>query len=416
MQSLSLQAMGNCCEELALSDNPTLLWVSDLPVPLNVFRAAGRRWEVRTGIPSEQLDASLAATKLVVVRPEGACDDPLKLAELVDQLEESHAVAVFMLPDSATAAHDMLAARGGAFLCVSDDASSEELQAKFAAAEALQPAISRLRKELASCPISTGGVSEEVLSHELRLAARLQQDFLPRRLPEVGPARFGALFRPAFWVSGDIYDIMRLDETHVGFYVIDAVGHGLAAALLTMFIRRALQTKRITGSDYQIFQPDETLAELNIDICSEELSTGQFCTGVYCVLDIETMELTYARAGHPEPVLIRADGTIETLPADGPLLGVFPDGEFESRTVQLAPGDRVVLYTDGAEDALKQPSQDLGHGKTFARIAEGYRQTPRAEMLMQMTASLDIKYGLTDPEDDVTVVVMDIERSGWRAQ
>jgi sigma-B regulation protein RsbU (phosphoserine phosphatase) len=250
-----------------------------------------------------------------------------------------------------------------------------------------------------------------MVSHELRLAARLQQDFLPRRLPEIGQARFGALFRPAFWVSGDIYDIMRLDETHVGFYVIDAVGHGLAAALLTMFIRRALQTKRITGSEYHIFQPNQTLAELNVDICSEELSNAQFCTGVYCVLDVETMELTYARAGHPEPGLIRADGTIEALPADGPLLGVFPDGEFEARTVQLAPGDRVVLYTDGAEDALKQPSQDLGHGKTFARIAEDYRQTPRTEMLMQMTASLDIKYGLTDPEDDVTVVVMDLEQN-----
>ncbi len=399
-----------------MADNPTLLWISDKPVPPNVFRAARRRWDLRTGHPARGLEPALAETKLAVLQPNGNYDDPILLAELVDQIEASHAVVVFMLPDSAGAIRDMLTARGGPFVCVSDDAPAEELAAKFAAAEALQPAISRLRTEATGSTPGSGNLAAEALSQELRLAARLQQDFLPRRLPEVGSARFGALFRPAFWVSGDMYDIMRLDETHVGFYVIDAVGHGRAAALLTMFIRRALQTKRITGAAYQIVPPHQTLAELNTDICHEDLSTGQFCTGVYCVLDSETMELTYGRAGHPEPVLLRADGTIESLPADGPLLGVFPEAEFESRTVHLAPGDRLLLYTDGAEDALKQPDEDFGHGKTFVHIAERYARMSREEMLLQMTASLDIKYGLTHPNDDIAIVVMDIERPGWRGK
>src|SRR5688572_8924311 len=81
------------------------------------------------------------------------------------------------------------------------------------------------------------------LDEELRLAARLQQDFLPKSLPQVGPVRFHTLFRPAGHVSGDIYDVMRLDETHVGFYIVDAVGHGMPAALLTMFLKNAMVTK-----------------------------------------------------------------------------------------------------------------------------------------------------------------------------
>ena len=152
---------------------------------------------------------------------------------------------------------------------------------------------------------------QQHFGEQIQLAARLQQGFLPRRLPEVGLARFGVLFRPAGWLSGDFYDITRLDETHVGFYVVDAVGHGLPAALLTMFIKRALKTKRIAGSTYQIVPPHVALAELNVDICDQDLASCSFCTAVYCMLDVANHTLTYARAGHPAPVLLRADGRIE---------------------------------------------------------------------------------------------------------
>ncbi len=77
------------------------------------------------------------------------------------------------------------------------------------------------------------------VDEELRLAARIQQDFLPKFLPQLGPVHFHTLFRPAGYVSGDLYDVMRLDESHIGFFVCDAVGHGMPAALLTMFIKRA---------------------------------------------------------------------------------------------------------------------------------------------------------------------------------
>ncbi len=83
------------------------------------------------------------------------------------------------------------------------------------------------------------------LDEELRLAARLQQDFLPKSLPNVGRLHFHTLFRPAGYVSGDLYDVMRLDERRIGFYMADAVGHGMPAALLTMFLKHALVTKEL---------------------------------------------------------------------------------------------------------------------------------------------------------------------------
>src|SRR5256885_4306186 len=110
------------------------------------------------------------------------------------------------------------------------------------------------------------------VDEEMRLAARLQQDFLPKTLPQLGKVRFHSLYRPAGYVSGDLYDVMRLDESHVGFYMADAVGHGMPAALLTMFIKNALITKQITPEGYRLLAPGETMAGLNDSIISQNLS------------------------------------------------------------------------------------------------------------------------------------------------
>src|SRR5439155_5857770 len=116
---------------------------------------------------------------------------------------------------------------------------------------------------------------------EMRLAARLQQDFLPKSLPQVGRVHFHTLFRPAGYVSGDLYDVMRLDEKHVGFYMADAVGHGMPAALLTMFIKNALVTKEIGAGGYRLLAPGETIAKLNEALVGQNLSYATFATAIY---------------------------------------------------------------------------------------------------------------------------------------
>src|SRR5437868_3997548 len=110
------------------------------------------------------------------------------------------------------------------------------------------------------------------MDEELRLAARLQQDFLPKSMPQVGRVRFHTLFRPAGYVSGDLYDVMRLDERRCGFYMADAVGHGVPAALLTMFIKNALVTKEITAGSYRLLDPGTAMARLNDALVGQNLS------------------------------------------------------------------------------------------------------------------------------------------------
>src|SRR6202453_5516879 len=119
--------------------------------------------------------------------------------------------------------------------------------AALAQVESLRAELDTLRKEMnfMSRRDETLNFYMPRLDEELRLAAKLQQDFLPKTLPQIGPVHFHTLFLPAGYVSGDFYDVMRLDEKHIGFYIADAVGHGVPAALLTMFIKHALATKQI---------------------------------------------------------------------------------------------------------------------------------------------------------------------------
>jgi len=355
------------------------------------------------------LAAQLSDAGIAMACLNGEADDPHALDRLLDAIDRAPAVAIVLLPDDAKVAWGVLSRREGKFICVSRGASAEEIAAKLVAAESLQPVIRDLEIELAAARKlgGFGGWELEELDEEMRLAARLQRDFLPRRLPEVGAVRFGVLYRPLGWVSGDIYDVARLDETHVGFYVADAVGHGMPAALLTMFIKQALPNKRIVDNTYEILPPNVSLGLLNAAICEQNLSSCQFCTAVYCVLDTASLLLSYCRAGHPEPLLIHADGSPASLGAPGSLLGVFPDEAYDAASVPLSAGDRLVLYTDGIEDAL---ADTIGDRSGFRRQLLGIANRSREEMLLQITAWIDERAESTRPQDDITVVVADVER------
>ena len=245
------------------------------------------------------------------------------------------------------------------------------------------------------------------LDEELRLAARVQQDFLPKSLPKVGDVRFQILFRPAGHVSGDLYDCMRLDETHVGFYMADAVGHGMPAALLTMFLKQALVTKEIFPGGYRLLPPNQTMQKLNDSLVGQNLSQATFATALYGHLNTKTLELTFARGGHPNPVLLTVDGEMKSLEAGGSLLGIFPEEQFEQATVQLQPGDRFFVYSDGVELAFSdQVSPDCE--RWLAELHEK-RSQPTEQILREFNEHLEREDGnLNKKKDDLTILVVEV--------
>jgi phosphoserine phosphatase RsbU/P len=244
------------------------------------------------------------------------------------------------------------------------------------------------------------------LDEELRLAARLQQDFLPKSLPQVGPIHFHTLFRPAGYVSGDIYDVARLDEKHVGFYMADAVGHGMPAALLTMFIKNALVTKQISPQGYRLLDPGEALGRLNASLVEQKLTHATFATAVYGTVNTSTLVCRFAGAGHPYPLLMRADGSVMNVASEGGLLGIFPEEKYVDSEIQLRVGDRLFVYTDGIEVAFGD-DQCLNTEQWRSEL-EKRRDMPTEQLLKEFSESLDKENGSLQPKDDVSIVVMEV--------
>lgn len=244
------------------------------------------------------------------------------------------------------------------------------------------------------------------LAEQLRLAGLVQKDFLPSRLPNSSQLKWATLFLPAEWVSGDIYDVVRLDEEHIGFYVADVVGHGMPAALLTIFLKQALVMRQTLENNYRIFSPSEVVQNLNMRMAAQKLSGYQFATCCYCLLNTSTLELTYARAGHPYPVLIRAGRQPEQLEIRGSLLGVFEQAEFPQKTIQLQPGDKLLLYTDGADSLIGGFNDRAGFCFT-----EGFQQIKHLpmEQILEVLHSHIQNQGIKQAEiDDITMVGLEI--------
>jgi phosphoserine phosphatase RsbU/P len=240
------------------------------------------------------------------------------------------------------------------------------------------------------------------IDEELELARRIQQSFLPRNLPHVPQVRFAIHYQPCGRVGGDFYDIFRLDENHLGFYVADAMGHGVPASLLTVFIKTGVRAKEIDGENYRLVPPDEVLGRLNRDLIQQQLSDMPFVTMVYALLNHQERTFKFSRSGHPHPVYLPCGGEPQLWPAEGSLLGVF-DTHYTIRTQQLHPGDKVLLYTDGIDDARFDGT--AGGIQSLLAFAGKFRDASIDDLVRSLPLEL---FKETKQTDDLTVLGMEI--------
>jgi len=261
------------------------------------------------------------------------------------------------------------------------------------------------RNNLAQQLQMTGALVDS-LTEQLRLAGLVQQDFLPTQLPNTEEVQWATAFLPAEWVSGDIYHIVRVDEQHIGFYVADVVGHGMPAALLTIFLKQSLVMRETIESNYHVFSPAEVMRNLNAKMTAQKLSGYRFATCCYCLLNTKTLQLTYARAGHPYPIFIRSGQQPEQLEIRGSLLGVFEQAEFIQETIQLHSGDKLLLYSDGAEPFIGSFSDLTGfHFKEqFCEI----KDLPIIELMDRLHELAQNQKVEASEVDDITIVGLEI--------
>ena len=244
--------------------------------------------------------------------------------------------------------------------------------------------------------------ANQQIDMELDLARRIQESFLPQTLPELPGLRFAVKYKPCARVGGDFYDVFRLDERHVGLYVADAMGHGVPASLLTIFVKKGVKAKEITGKDYRLVPPNEVLQRLNRELIDQALSENPFITMAYILFNTHDRTLQFSRAGHPYPLYLPRVGPPQFWKIEGSLLGVF-DVQYRLQTHTLEPGDKVLLYTDGM-DAAGFDNQPMGLPSLVA-AAERHRDLAIGELVERL--SLDL-FGSRRQTDDLTILGMEL--------
>jgi sigma-B regulation protein RsbU (phosphoserine phosphatase) len=240
------------------------------------------------------------------------------------------------------------------------------------------------------------------IDQELQLARRVQESFLPHNFPDVPQVRFAVHYQPCGRVGGDFYDVFRLDEKHLGFYVADAMGHGVPASLLTVFVKTGVRAKEIFGHQYRLVPPDEVLHKLNRDLIAQQLSDTPFITMVYVLFNYCDGTLRFSRSGHPYPLHIPREGQPQLWQIEGSILGVF-DTRYVVRSQQLKAGDKILLYTDGM-DAAGFNGTPAGV-QSLVAFADKYREAPINELVRLVPEEL-FKSGRQ--ADDLTVLGLEM--------
>ena len=182
------------------------------------------------------------------------------------------------------------------------------------------------------------------MTDDIRFSKLIQTSVLPR-INNIGDFEFDYAYLPSDELSGDIFDIIKIDDKKVGIYIADVVGHGVSASIMTMFIR---QTMRSILEEAKKVRPSEVLVDLKKRFSELSLDDNQYFTIFYLVIDLEKKKVTYANGGHNcEPLLISEEKK-EFLKAKGKFISsIFKNERYEEHERYISRGDELLFYTDG---------------------------------------------------------------------
>jgi len=243
----------------------------------------------------------------------------------------------------------------------------------------------------------------QAVDQELATARRIQTALLPRVAPDIRGARLAFRHVPAAAATGDLYQFLVVGPRAAGILVADVSGHGVAAALIASMVKVAASAQQPQADD-----PARVLAGIHLAL-ARELPSGQFVTAVYVYVDLERRLVRHASAGHPPALIQRAgDGAIVPAGATGPLLISLAPAEYPVSEWALAPGDRLLLYTDGVTEALGAGEEMFGLERLTA-VMTGGAVGPEA----LLTSVIDAVRNFTGRpessfEDDCTLVALEV--------
>jgi sigma-B regulation protein RsbU (phosphoserine phosphatase) len=239
---------------------------------------------------------------------------------------------------------------------------------------------------------------EAAEQRELAEALKIQRRLLPQQVPQIDGWELAVSWQPASGVGGDCFDAIRFGESRLGFSIADVVGKGIPAALLMSNLQAAV---RAFASD--VAEPRGLCHQVNRILCGN-IAEGRFISFFYAMLDAATATLTYTNAGHYLPMLVRASGGVERLGVGGPVLGVIADAEYEQAQVTIAPGDRLVLFTDGLTEARNGEDEEFSEQRLLEAAVE--HRACSAPAIQARLADAVAAFAGGHLQDDATLMVL----------
>jgi sigma-B regulation protein RsbU (phosphoserine phosphatase) len=244
-------------------------------------------------------------------------------------------------------------------------------------------------------------VQAVTLERELKVAGQVQSRMLGGEPPQFDQVEIARVFSPTRTVTGDFCDFFTLCDGRVAAVVADVVGKGVPAALLGAMLRGAMR-----ASAEACHEPGELFRRLNQHMC-QETNLGEFATVVMVTISPDGRTLEYCSAGH-EPVLLVRGNQVLTLEDGGLVLGVNPDERYEAHTLPVEPDDFLVLYTDGAIDALNFAQENFGRAR-FNAALRTYAALSTTEAVRSIEWDIRRFVGLAEQADDITLIGLRIK-------
>lgn len=287
---------------------------------------------------------------------------------------------------------------------------ADELNVRLRAGER----IINLEKNLADRNRKLEAINQR-MKKDLEIAAQIQASLLPRSKPEVEELAFGWVFRPCDELAGDIFNVFPLDEHHVAFYVLDVSGHGVPAALLSVTLSRLLSpseqdsgllVRKNDQGERLIVSPAEVANQLNRRFPLEE-TTEQYFTILYGIVNIQSRKMRFVSAGHPEVLYLPATGQSQIIETSSMPIGFSEFFTYEERELQLAPGDRIFLYSDGIVEA-RNPAGELWGKERFLESLETGRNLDIQKVVDNQIDRISDWTQREGFEDDVTLLGIEV--------
>ncbi|MFQ5863998.1 MAG: PP2C family protein-serine/threonine phosphatase [bacterium] len=256
-----------------------------------------------------------------------------------------------------------------------------------------------------------------LISKDLEAAAEMQQSLLPSTASTISGINFEWIFLPCTFVAGDIFNFFRLDEHHIGFYLLDVAGHGIPAAMQSVTLNKLLSPLPSDGSPlkhfipnpphYAITPPAKAIKELN-NRFQNEFDAMQYFTMIYGIIHTKDGQIRISQAGHPSPIFIKHRNGVSLIGSGGFPVGMLSDMEYDELEFDFHQGDRLFLYSDGITECTNKQRKQFSVERLMECLQE-IKDLPLKEVMRILKQSLYRWRGSGEFDDDVTM--LGIERS-----